>query len=359
MRTVLLSFEHLPACSLGSYGERIIATPEFDALASQSLLFENYFVSPEDPGLLELLAMQHSQLVWAGRSKPSLEFPVPVATLPPGDVPSPVQFAGWLPASEDSLLYVECIPSAPWMRELVTLADRWPQLETPETAPGEHSHSPDEPSPQGIRLDDESTLAAYRTWPGWKQQVLAHAAHVQRSDELLSRWLDLLEQVLEPGDLLVLTAATGDPRRISEERSPWLMSVSEPVVHLPLIVHVVEGSRPKRLSAFLLPQSIVPWLLNPVALDAHFGEQGETSIICRSRLAVSVRLQDWLIMEELPAVATSQTSGPGEPEIRLYAKPEDIWEVHDLSRQDLELIEQYRTRTGIFALSGDAAPTVP
>lgn len=364
MRTIVLSFEHLPACSIGCYGEWIISTPEFDALASQSLLFENYFVSPQGPSLLELLQTSHADLTFVSSQSSITGYPFsPAALLTAGEVPSLSRMNELFPQGDHRLLFVECIPDSPWMRELVSLATRLPELDpagtstetsfplaisTNETSTGIGEAAQPAERPE-VRLDDASTLAACRTWPAWKQRLLAHAAHVQRCDDLLTRWLELLEQILEPDDLLMITAATGDSRRIPDDRPDWLKSLAAPMVHLPLIIHRVESGLQSRLSGFVTPSTVAPLIQNPDKLPDLLQSPGEAVIECRSTAATSWRSAAWLFVEEGGPDSTESTVDNTETEIRLYAKPEDFWERHDLSREYPELIEQYRHKTGPFA----------
>src|SRR5688572_27130719 len=66
MKAVVLTFDCLPAWSLGCYGNDAAETPHFDQLAAESLLFDFHFCENADPA-----AAGHTW--WTGLT----HFPVP------------------------------------------------------------------------------------------------------------------------------------------------------------------------------------------------------------------------------------------------------------------------------------------
>lgn len=62
-KAFVVSFEHLPACMLGCYGHQWIETPNFDRLASLSVLFDQHFAN-------DLCTTQNSFPWWTGQTIP-------------------------------------------------------------------------------------------------------------------------------------------------------------------------------------------------------------------------------------------------------------------------------------------------
>lgn len=62
-KAFVVSFEHLPACMLGCYGHQWIETPNFDRLASLSVLFDQHFAN-------DLSTTENSFPWWTGQTIP-------------------------------------------------------------------------------------------------------------------------------------------------------------------------------------------------------------------------------------------------------------------------------------------------
>ncbi|QDT90742.1 sulfatase-like hydrolase/transferase [Gimesia algae] len=62
-KAFVVSFEHLPACMLGCYGHQWIETPNFDRLASLSVLFDQHFAN-------DLSLTENSFPWWTGQTLP-------------------------------------------------------------------------------------------------------------------------------------------------------------------------------------------------------------------------------------------------------------------------------------------------
>ena len=61
-KAFVVSFEHLPACMLGCYGHQWIETPNFDRLASLSVVFDQHYAND--------LSSQNSYPWWTGQTIP-------------------------------------------------------------------------------------------------------------------------------------------------------------------------------------------------------------------------------------------------------------------------------------------------
>ncbi|QDU11780.1 Sulfatase [Gimesia aquarii] len=64
-KAFIVSFEQLPACMLGCYGHQWIETPNFDRLASLSILFDQHFAN-------DLRTTQNSFPWWTGKTIPDV-----------------------------------------------------------------------------------------------------------------------------------------------------------------------------------------------------------------------------------------------------------------------------------------------
>ncbi|QDU13348.1 Sulfatase [Gimesia maris] len=62
-KAFVVSFEQLPACMLGCYGHQWIETPNFDRLASLSVLFDQHFAN-------DLSSVENSFPWWTGQTRP-------------------------------------------------------------------------------------------------------------------------------------------------------------------------------------------------------------------------------------------------------------------------------------------------
>jgi len=343
MCMIVFCFEHLPACSLGCYGEWNIDTAEFDALASRSWLFENLYASPATgSSLLHYLAEQsagwsliHSDGLASELAKKFAN----VESLPPGEIPTADQLHNWWPQGDSANLCVHFAAAEPEWEELEHLAKTWPQTDPQQVS------SPDPKEPRTAVFKEEISPDWFSRLPEWKQHLLSHAASVQQCNRALGAWLELLENLLKPGDLIVLSAASGDRRRIVNNQPEWLCSVNEVVTHLPLMIYCVDQEVAWRISGLVSIEQIAVWLPHLTATSFKtFPEiPAAESLTYRSELAQGWRTKDWLLIERLLS-ANDSSESPEEPELRLYRKPDDCWEVYDLAGQFPDLIESYRSR---------------
>jgi len=341
MRTIVFCFEHLPACSLGCYGEWNIDTAEFDALASRGWLFENLYTSPATGTLLHHLAQQSAgwTLVHSSSLDPAFakKF-VDVKSLPPGEIPTAEQLHNWWPQENSTDLCIHFAAAEPEREELERLAETWRQTDSQQPP------SPDRKDFQTAVLNENVLSGEFNRLPEWKQDLLSHADSVQQCNRALGEWLGLLEALLTPGDLIVLSAASGDQRRIVDNQPEWLRSVNEAVVHLPLILYCIDQESAWRISELVSMEQTMEWLshLTPSCFETSPKIPAAESLTYRSELAQSWRTKDWLLIERLLPASDSSKS-PAESELRLYRKPDDYWEVHDLAGQFPDLIEAYRS----------------
>lgn len=335
MRTVILGFEKLPACSLGCYGNWAIPTPEFDAIASRSLLLEHYLLTRES-GTDFFTGLQD-------------QFPNSVAVLTPEAGQRPEDMAALLKQRlADVPMVCVRVTSASTSTEssstdeLNLAAERVAQLLVTQPAPEMEISA--EPQPNAL----PRTHIGISDLPDWQRPFAAHLAEVMALDQQLGNWLEALEQVLSSGDLLIVMGLSGDPRRlptgrIASSQPEWMKPVSPALVHLPVLLHYVEQERFGRVPAFFSTSELVHLLQNPDHLPAGRStlqgewqrQQGET--------LHSLWTEDWQVvrLQKAQANPTESDSDQDGPEVKLFRKPEDYWNLFDLSSQVPDLIQEY------------------
>jgi hypothetical protein len=335
MRTVILGFEKLPACSLGCYGNWAIPTPEFDAIASRSLLLEHYLLTGES-GTDFFTGLQE-------------QFPNSVAVLTPEAGQRPEDMAALLKQrlADVPMVCVHATPTTASMEspspdELNLAAERVAQLLVTQPAPEVEISA--EPQPNAL----PRTHIGINDLPEWQRPFAAHLADVTVLDHLLGDWLESLEQVLSSGDLLILMGLSGDPRRlptgrIASSQPEWMKLVSPALTHLPVLLHYVEQDRSGRVPAYFSTSELIQFLQNPDhSPTGKSSLQGEWNLQQGATLH-SLWTQDWQVVRHQNAQAnpTEFDSGQDGPEVKLFRKPEDYWNLFDLSSQVPDLIQEY------------------
>ncbi|WP_437185857.1 hypothetical protein SH668x_002980 [Planctomicrobium sp. SH668] len=349
MRVIVLSFENLPACSLGCYGEWNIQTPEFDFLASHSYVFENFFMSPATGLLLKQFREDAAELGLVRSDQLDAE---EVANFPhqlvisAGEVPEESDFSEFLNELPGTDVFIHFTAGEPTPEELDATAGAW------DIAASSVSDDFCDFESEGEALLASIapvSVQSFASRPAWQQSLIAHSAQVRQCDAAFSVWLELLENVLEEGDVIVVTASSGDVRRLCDDRPEWLKVLSEPLVHLPLMIHRVGDQEQHRIDNFIAVEDL-PALIEivgsetPESTAQWFEKHPRKQIQYESDRVEALRTPEWLtisqkVSQEVPF-----------PTVMLFRKPEDKWEVNDLSRQFPDVSEQLRNARSV---SGD------
>jgi arylsulfatase A-like enzyme len=354
---------------VGAYGNDWIDTPALDALAAESVVFDQHIADCPDP------AAPHQ-----GWRTGRYAFPFPGdgnGSSQPGasDLFDLLRARGVITCqlTGDTSLeaalerleeaFDEQDEIADWLiwLDLETLLPPWDvpdefHVEEPEL--DEDAEEADEAPPPPIigpspaLLDQADTKTILRLQRGY-------AAAMTFLDAGLAQLLDSLsERGLLDDMLLVLTTdrgqALGEHGVVGDFR-PWL---HEELVHVPLIVRLPGGSGAGRRVAHLTqPVDLMSTLLEAfgASADAVHGRslwpllQGKdepvrayacTGLRAHDQLEWAIRTPEWSFL--LPV------EGESERRSMLFRKPDDRWEVNDVSLQHLELTEQLEQTVRAF-----------
>ena len=167
----------------------------------------------------------------------------------------------------------------------------------------------------------------------WRAVVATYAAAVVAFDDWLGEFTETLESTdLGKATTLLVVGTHGLP--LGEELSRGTrVSLHEESTHVPALIRCPgdwQGGR--RLDAMLSPDELVHGLLaaqhrpdSPDAERFHRLLRGEPvtpgHLLARHGQARSIRLDDWLLIQDSPEAAP-----------RLFAKPSDRFEANDLAR---------------------------
>jgi arylsulfatase A-like enzyme len=172
-------------------------------------------------------------------------------------------------------------------------------------------------------------------------------------DAGLGRLLETIDQSASGAPTLVIvTAAQGltvhEPGVLRNEWEP----AAEEIVHVPLLIRVAGQNRGLRRQSLTQPADIFPTLLEwfglqrpDSGLDGHSllpdirGDQSQPrrlAFATDGRALSTVRTPDHYFVQKCVEQTAEQD---GEPARRLFAKPEDAWEVSDVAAQSPQVVE--------------------
>lgn len=354
MRILVVSFDRLPASSLGCYGATFVPTPHFDALAGGGLVCENYFLSRTGESLLNNLRDLGEPMLLIQEMEPGSHVSLPhvphavvngLPRLSREELDRTV--ATWLQSSPARLLGIDDRPRLVSPAALHSAVGCWTDLLT-DACPD------DSESPAWLTFAD--VQAQLERVPDSLRPLIEHTARVIEQDRFLGQLLTSLQHHVEDELLLIATASEGDPHACREERPDWLMSVSEPIAHLPLLIWrsnpLLEQETGERCDALLQPGDVARFItailghgMTDLADLANFLQlSGHEEIRYSSPLATAMRNQDWLAIRRDPQSAASGVAVEAEESVvQLFRKPEDAWEILDVATQFPALIERVQT----------------
>src|SRR4051812_11440232 len=361
MRVLVLVVDGLRPDCLGPYGHEWIGTPTLDRWAVSGVVFDNHFADGPDPAAFErgLRTGRHPLVPAGGGSELFADLQaagVRVARLSPPerDPKEPLALKPTRRAvrkaieqlgdAQNALLWVEIdalLP--PWQPSEDVLAevfvDEPDDDETDEGSEGEPEDSePLEPwtgpLPEGIAADDDHSFARLQ---------YTYAAAVMSFDAGLGRLLDdCTKRGWGDETLWVLTSGRGFPLGEHEVVGYTAARLHTELTHLPLLVRWPNAEHAgMRVTALTQPVDLAPTVRE--LLGVEIGERndslagkswaalarGEDHVVRQyaltgqqngDRFSWGMRSRDWyLLLHDGFAGAR-----------RLYAKPDDRWEVNDV-----------------------------
>ena len=178
--------------------------------------------------------------------------------------------------------------------------------------------------------------------------------YVALLDAALGQLLDQIDhEAASAPTLLIVAGGQGltvrEPGKLTNE---WEL-LAEETVHAPLFVRLPNLSRGMRRQDLVQTADLIPTLTEWFGVDGSaLGLAGESLLPLVSGTASSQRSSAVISAgQELAGIRTSDfymvrrrvegvREGEGDLERRLFAKPEDIWEVHDIAEQSPEIVDE-------------------
>lgn len=220
--------------------------------------------------------------------------------------------------------------------------------------PPSRLHQP--PLPGSILTEDPDDLLPLR---------VAYAAQVAVLDACLEQFLPTLEEHVErPSTLCLLTAPRGMPLGLHGAVGPDGGTLYEESLHVPLLIASSEHRRnPARASRFFSPRHIHHILAAWLAGDPPYAdtEEPEGLAACDGE-ELSWRTPCWYFKTDRTALAATSPEDSGdhrdddgrmEAHEELYAKPDDRWEMNEISRRCPDAVEDCRAALrGLIVVPG-------
>jgi arylsulfatase A-like enzyme len=408
MKAIVITVRDLPAGYLGSYGNEWIATPNFDLLAAEGVVFDRHYADHPDPA--------GARRAWRTGCY-HLPFPENVAIPPAPGGPDLIRLlaeqgvatalvldqarpapadgtTGWQqvyripaprqPESTEVAPLLRTVGQAvdrlagldPWLLwlDLATLVPPWHLsaeyqdlyfASEPEAEDAADAAPPEPwtgPLPERIAPEDDTTFARLQG---------TFAGRVT----LLDQWLGGLLQSLEERELLddlflVVTSDRGlalGEHGVAGAGVPWL---HEEVVHVPLIVRLPGGAEAgRRVSGLTQAVDLLPTLVGALGREVPAVHGHDLLPLCRGEtdsvrpyacsalragdsVEWALRTPQWAFL--LPVFqGVEDTPRP----VQLYVKPDDRWEVNNLCQHHPELAQHLEeTLRGFLAATRRPGP---
>ncbi len=273
-----------------------------------------------------------------------------------------------------SLLWLHSrgVPS-PWVPPREVAGMYWDEFFQPETllvaldgagVPLDAALPADDVDPEELLNNSINTLAAHRMLS--REQVPAtpdatalrravYAAYVSALDSWFGTLSRAWSELATDDSVLIVTAAAGDLTAPHPQVSAGCPPLVDALAHVPLLVRVGRGEPPGTrrralVSLVDLGATLAEWF--GVAFDAgdtdarslvplltgaedrvrdvvHFGADG---------IGWGVRTDKFSLL--VPSASGSPADGDASARPRLFHKPDDVGDVHDVAEQHLDLVEQ-------------------
>jgi len=174
--------------------------------------------------------------------------------------------------------------------------------------------------------------------------------YVALLDAALGRLVEQIDhEAVSSPTMFVIAAGQGltlrEPGKLTND---WELA-GEETVHTPLFVRSPSLSRSTRRQGFVQTVDLVPTLAEWFGVDGsaltldgksllphlrgeQVGQRSSAVVVAGPKLS-GIRTTDFYLVSH-------QVTGPHDVERRLFAKPDDIWEVNDIAAQAPEVVDQ-------------------
>jgi arylsulfatase A-like enzyme len=366
MKALVLVPSGLHVGYIGCYGNEWVQTPNLDRLAAEGIVFDQHYADQPDAAGAQRAWQTACYRFPYATAQEEAAYPEPVSLFPllaGGGVRT-------LSISDNKVSRDE-VPSA-LARALDHLAScsRWllrldlgvllPPWNIPDEFRSYYSTSGHDQNEGGSSsLSEESEATEEVACLELQNQYAAAVTHL---DTVVGQLLGEIEQRGLSNDVLVLVT-TEHGQKLGEDtaRLGSRLSLHEELIHIPLILRLPEKAEAgRRISAFTQSLDVVPTLFEVfgVQLPAVHGEsllplaRGQRNQI-REYACAGLRTGDaieWALRSPhwsfLLPMSSPSFDSPAESE--LYVKPDDRWEVNNVSHVNLELTERLKQTLGEF-----------
>jgi hypothetical protein len=350
MKAIVIVLRGCSAGWLGAYGNEWVVTPHLDQLAAEGVVWDRHIVADPSTRFVPF-ALPHRILIRANH--PDTDAPADYyaawtevfdARPQPSD-DSPLQCVQRaLPSLLDRLRdlpdWLVCLDTdcllPPWDVSQEVFAAYLEDPESEEAHESDVEYDDDEPAPEAEPAEEPPT-PWYDPPTGpldddareWLHTTFA--AVVSKCDAELGELFEMLrERGLAESAVWVVTADAGYPLGEHGYVGFHRPLLHTEVVHVPLLVRLpgaLEAGR--RVGVLTQPADV---LLHIERLVRGEGVEGRTEAISRWGSDAAIRTAEWALVVPSDGGAT------------LYEKPDDRWEVNDLSTRNVERVEELRTR---------------
>jgi hypothetical protein len=362
---VVMAFERLPLCLLGCYGRNPSPTPHIDRFADESVVFDWHFAENVD----STDAATHAW--WTGR----FQFPISDTNQRRQGILFEV-----LSAAHVEIAGV-CEP--------VSKSISFPRTRTVTVTDVRRSAGSQE-----LFREASTRLAHRRTGTGRDRLLwilsseiavpndgrVGNAMQLRAVDESFGRFFEIVRNhSRETGQqlLVIVTAAAGMPDdnpeadRTANRLPPELRGIAESNVHTPMIVHCAGSYGGLRQSSLVQNVDLAPTLLDWFGVDfENCPLEGESLLPMLRHETVTagrdfvcfgdgprscgIRTREFCLLvpsselERTVPVAADSDPTVIPPNVRLFVKPDDAWEVHNIAGQEPETVANLLDRLREF-----------
>ncbi|MFO0801608.1 MAG: sulfatase-like hydrolase/transferase [Gemmataceae bacterium] len=342
MNVIVFVLRGCPAGWLGAYGNEWVATPNLDRLAAESVVFDRHISECPTP--------EAAHAAWLPHGPPPGSVLIR-ANHPETDSP-PEFYAGWGEVFDARPQEGDASPLDELLRTLPRVLERdapvvWieidrllPPWDVSQDVFEAYIADEDEEIEKIEPLADPE-LGSFDTSDAaaWEWLHASFAAVVTSLDAELGAAFELLrERGLDKSATWVVSSDYGLPLGEHGIIGPDGSELHEELVHVPLIVRNPDAADAgRRATDMTRPGSLKESLL---ARRAH------EVVVSRMGGSAAVRTEQWALIV------------PAEGSLKLYTKPDDRWEVHDVASMHEDVVQEL-TERGASAPCADGGGRPP